>query len=210
MPKSLCIYIFSTIDRDVFSERNQYAPDDNLELKYFDNSEELIDALIERRPDLVIVDSKKLDKEHKKLMNLMEKAEVTWLDINISKNTSEIENPRRMTITDDGTITVRRKEEVSRREKLTEKEFIARIGATLSHELNNPLLAISANIEILLKNYSFLSDDIQEKLRQIEKSAERIRAVTEKFMELEDVRYRRTPVGTFINLDEILSPEPIK
>jgi signal transduction histidine kinase len=79
-------------------------------------------------------------------------------------------------------------------------------AATLSHEINNPLMAITGAVEIILKNKDELASDILEKIEQIGISAERIRQVLEKLIDADALYYRDAPGGKVINLDRILNP----
>ncbi len=91
----------------------------------------------------------------------------------------------------------------SRPEKQRDNEkikIVAETAATLSHEINNPLMVITACVESILKSHSTLSDDIIDKLRAIASSAGRIKDVTEKLIRAETLTYRDTACGRMINL----------
>jgi signal transduction histidine kinase len=88
--------------------------------------------------------------------------------------------------------------------------IIARTAATLSHEINNPLMAITGLVEILLKERQKLPGDMVEKIEQIGSAAERIRKVTEILMEADTFHYRETPSGRIIDLESLLKDEPAR
>jgi signal transduction histidine kinase len=79
-------------------------------------------------------------------------------------------------------------------------KIIAETAATLGHEINNPLMVITASIESILKSHSALPDDIIDKIRAIAYSAERIKNVTEKLTNAENLTYRETACGRMIDL----------
>jgi len=89
-------------------------------------------------------------------------------------------------------------EGLSEREKLN---LIMDTAATLSHEINNPLMAITAGVELLMKEVGQLSPQGQERLATIGKAAGRIKAVTRKLGQLDSLRYRETAGGRMISLD---------
>jgi hypothetical protein len=59
---------------------------------------------------------------------------------------------------------------------------ILEAAVTINHEINNPLTAILGNTQLLLLNKDKLAPDMLVKLSTIEKSAMRIRSVTQKLM----------------------------
>ncbi|MEW5923393.1 MAG: histidine kinase dimerization/phospho-acceptor domain-containing protein [Candidatus Zixiibacteriota bacterium] len=74
-------------------------------------------------------------------------------------------------------------------------------AATLSHEINNPLMAISANAEMLLRKRAELSPDMVEKAEAIAHAAERIRKVTHRLTDLDSLRFRETAAGRMIDFE---------
>jgi len=88
--------------------------------------------------------------------------------------------------------------------------IVAQTAATLSHEINNPLMAITGLVEILRKERQKLPGDVVEKIEQIGSAAERIRKVTEKLIEADTLHYRETPSGRIIDLDSLLKDEPAR
>ncbi len=85
-------------------------------------------------------------------------------------------------------------------------KLVAQTAATLSHEINNPLMAISGIVERLLQSESEMSPGILEKVRQIGVAAARIRSVTEQLMEIDALYLRHTAAGLMIDLDRLLRP----
>jgi signal transduction histidine kinase len=83
-------------------------------------------------------------------------------------------------------------------------EIVVQTAATLSHGINNPLMVITALVEILHKEESSLSGEVRDKIGQIGRAAERIRKVTESLTDIESLKYRDTPAGQMIDLESIL------
>ncbi len=84
----------------------------------------------------------------------------------------------------------------------TELDTVISTAATLSHEINNPLMSIAANAEMLLSRYDFLADDIVSKIRAIAGAASRIQTVVDGLSNLESLRYRNTASGRMIDIDQ--------
>jgi len=94
----------------------------------------------------------------------------------------------------------RRSRPESSRKRLSPQDILVQTVATLSHEINNPLMAITASTEILLNGNDKLPIDILEKVKQIKLAADRIQSVMEKLGEIETIHYRKTAAGRMINL----------
>jgi len=89
-------------------------------------------------------------------------------------------------------------------EKLEDPDLIETIittAATLGHEINNPLMSISANIEILLARFDYLPDEVIDKLNTVSNAALRIQEVLINLTELEMLKYRQTPSGRMIDFE---------
>ena len=87
----------------------------------------------------------------------------------------------------------------------TEKKdlhLVTETAATLCHEINNPLMAITANIEVLLKSNTDLPNKIIRKVRLIGRAADRIKVATRKLTRLDSLNYKETVAGRMINLDD--------
>ena len=70
---------------------------------------------------------------------------------------------------------------------LIDKERTAAVvetAVTVNHEINNPLTAILGNIQLLLLKHDNLDGDVRNKLKVVEKSALKIRDVTQKLLRL--------------------------
>jgi signal transduction histidine kinase len=80
--------------------------------------------------------------------------------------------------------------------------IISQTAATLAHEINNPLMTISANAEVLLRDYGYLHEDITGKIRQIIRSVDRIKNVTIRLSNLQSVRIKDTVAGKMIDLGD--------
>ncbi len=81
-------------------------------------------------------------------------------------------------------------------------DIMNQTAATLSHEINNPLMAITANIEMILSSAKSLPQGIEEKIEQISIAARRIRSVTDDLINLEDLNFRETAAGRMIQFEE--------
>jgi len=69
--------------------------------------------------------------------------------------------------------------------KIIKAEKVASIletAVTINHEINNPLTAILGNTQLILLDKDKLTKDLLAKITTIEKSALRIRQVTQKLM----------------------------
>jgi signal transduction histidine kinase len=85
-------------------------------------------------------------------------------------------------------------------------DIVIDTAATLSHEINNPLMAITGQVEMLLKNQNRLDEDVFMKIKLIGQAARRIRHVTGKLTRLDSLRFRETASGRMINFEK--SDEP--
>ncbi len=81
-------------------------------------------------------------------------------------------------------------------------EAILALVATLSHEINNPLQAISSNVEILLEQSLPNPIEIRAKLRKIGEAVARIREVLDHLMALEALRYHEVPGGRMLAFEK--------
>jgi signal transduction histidine kinase len=86
-------------------------------------------------------------------------------------------------------------------------DVLAQTVATLSHEINNPLLAITATTELLLSTAHQLPDDTLDKIRKIKEAAYRIQSVIERLSSIETINYRETAAGRMIKIDDLF-PQP--
>jgi len=84
--------------------------------------------------------------------------------------------------------------------RLSSIDILTQTVATLCHEINNPLLAITLTTEILLDEDSHLPPEAVERVKRIEMAAEKIQAVIERLREIETVHYRDTAAGKMIRL----------
>jgi len=100
----------------------------------------------------------------------------------------------------DGILRLKRKAERLDNHDLV--ETIITTAATLGHEINNPLMSISANTEMLLAKFDYLPKDVVYKLKSISNAADRIQDVLHKLTDLERLKYRRTPSGRMIDIED--------
>jgi len=76
------------------------------------------------------------------------------------------------------------------------------MAATLCHEINNPLMTITAMAEVLLSNHKELSPEIIEKISVIAASAGRIKDATHKLISLDSLKYCETAASKMILTDD--------
>lgn len=88
--------------------------------------------------------------------------------------------------------------------------LVTETAATLCHEINNPLMTITANIEVLLNGNNHLPDDVRKKVRLIGRAAYRIKAATEKLTRLDSLSYKNTIAGRMINLRDSTGSRSIR
>ncbi len=92
-------------------------------------------------------------------------------------------------VSEDVTEKVRLEEELREAEIVTERlEAVRETAVTVNHEVNNPLTTILATVQILLLSEEKLSEDMREKLKQVEKHVKRIAEVTKRLRSVEEVK----------------------
>ncbi len=79
-------------------------------------------------------------------------------------------------------------------------EAITLTASTLSHEINNPLMAILGNIELLIAETGRTDPEIRKKLEAVEISARRIRNITHQLTNVINPVIRQTPAGPLLRL----------
>jgi len=81
-------------------------------------------------------------------------------------------------------------------------------AVAVNHEINNPLTAVLGNAQLILINKDKLPDDVVSKISIIEKSALRIRQVTQKLMSIvEPITTSYTKDLDMLDIDNSLSSE---
>jgi signal transduction histidine kinase len=74
-------------------------------------------------------------------------------------------------------------------------EAVVETGATLSHEINNPLMAVLGNVQLLLRKTPALDADTIAKLTKVQDAAERIRNVTHAIVRIKKATTTPYPGG---------------
>jgi GAF domain-containing protein len=96
--------------------------------------------------------------------------------------------------------------------ELEKKQTAAQMVATLNHEINNPLAIIAGNAQFLLMTMKSSSPSIIKRLKAIDKEANTIAQITEKFRQLDSLvveDYLRGDSRKMINLDKSARTEKI-
>jgi hypothetical protein len=107
-------------------------------------------------------------------------------------------------------LTLFRSQPVSSYGNRRDLRIVAETAATLNHEINNSLMAITANVEILLRENKRLPGDFAEKVRLIGTAANWIKNSVERLTCLDTLRYRETPAGRMISIEDSLEPGSAK
>ena len=82
-------------------------------------------------------------------------------------------------------------------------ETVRRIAATLNHEINSPLMAISANVEMIGRQIGNNRSG-ESKIDDINEAIQKIRFSVARLTELDNIRLKKTPAGMMISLgDEV-------
>jgi len=200
--KRILIYSSGLNEADIADRVLPYSADSRHE--FVSNLDDLLMRLSSNEYDLIIIESK-LD-----ILRLISGIKRVQSDTGLSipllfddfSDTSTISQAKSNRPTESRKMTLKRKHEAvfAPEEKI---KTITETAATLMHEINNPLMAITANTEILLENYSHLPDDFLEKVRTISSAAARIRKVTDILVDLDMLNYRETAAGRIISLENI-------
>ena len=95
--------------------------------------------------------------------------------------------------------------------EILDKERLAAIvetAVTVNHEINNPLTAILGNVQLLLMHAENLDENTRQKLKVVEKSAFKIRDVTQRLLRITSVRSVEYVDGTnMLQLPDEETPE---
>ncbi|MDH4033222.1 MAG: hypothetical protein OEV80_05430, partial [candidate division Zixibacteria bacterium] len=92
---------------------------------------------------------------------------------------------------------------VGRKEKPTETQaqMMRTAAGTLSHEINNPLMAILGISELILKESRKHSPDVARKVTMIRQSAERIESSLKRLSNISEPSIRPTPAGAIVDIE---------
>ncbi|UCD17437.1 MAG: hypothetical protein JSV44_00565 [Candidatus Zixiibacteriota bacterium] len=192
---------------------SEYHPDDcDIQCDYAADSAEFVSDAREYPYDLVIVDgndalsrilaSIPVQSESPHETTDADSADDFGLAI-LSKFREPVRRPSRK-------LTLRRKHLNNEGYQQRDMKIVSFAAATLSHEINSPLMAITANAELLLDNYRALDSEIVSKIKIIASEASRIRKVTQKLAEINHLEFRDTITGKMINLDRSFADHPQK
>jgi signal transduction histidine kinase len=83
----------------------------------------------------------------------------------------------------------------------TQAEMMRTAAGTLSHEINNPLMAIMGISELILNDRKNHNPDIAHKITMIRKSAERIESSLKRLSEISESSLKTTPAGDIIDIN---------
>jgi hypothetical protein len=85
-----------------------------------------------------------------------------------------------------------------------ESRLINLLTATINHAVNSPLMAISANVEMILNDLSpSEKPGLKSKIAEIGLAAKKIETVLKKLRESENHRYKQTPAGFMIDVPTV-------
>jgi len=85
-------------------------------------------------------------------------------------------------------------------EKLNDPKLIRLLAATVNHEINSPLQAVSANVELLKASGDNLNVSTIDKLNNIDRATGKIRRVMHGLLELNEINYKKTAAGKMIDI----------
>ena len=83
--------------------------------------------------------------------------------------------------------------------KKKESEVIKLATRTLSHEINNPLMAILGLTELILDSKELYDDNLIEKIKKIDESAKRIQTSVHRLSNVSSPAIQKTASGMMIN-----------
>jgi signal transduction histidine kinase len=83
----------------------------------------------------------------------------------------------------------------------TQAEMMRTAAGTLSHEINNPLMAILGISELILKEGKKHNPDVARKVTMIRKSAERIESSLKRLSNISEPSIRPTPAGSIVDIE---------
>lgn len=95
-------------------------------------------------------------------------------------------------------------------ENLTEAtaEMMRTAAGTLSHEINNPLMAILGISELLLTEGKAQNPDLARKITMIRKSAERIEDSLKRLSNISEPSIKPTPSGSIVDISRDVKTSP--
>lgn len=83
----------------------------------------------------------------------------------------------------------------------TQAEMMRTAAGTLSHEINNPLMAILGISELILNEGKKHNPDVARKVTMIRKSAERIESSLKRLANISTPSIRPTPAGAIVDIE---------
>jgi len=207
------ILVFTEMDIDDINRCPSFRNNDKVIIKFTPKPQEFYDCLDTGNYSLILIDSEnRLSPDN--LLNLIHQSIKKRIPIVISNLQTEICDEI-IKNNDDGkssrkSLTLYRKWPEPEPTEKKNLQLITETTATLCHEINNPLMTISANIEVLLDKNTHLSDDVIRKIRLIDHAAERIKDATDKLIQLDSIYYKETIAGRMINLDNSNKSRKVK
>jgi signal transduction histidine kinase len=177
--------------------------DRKIDLRLISNLKIIEDYLENRICSHVFIDSDFNLSPHdiKDIIDRANDKSIPVIFIGMSENSSRFR--ARARLSENKSLTFSRKQPESAADEKENLQLVAETAATLCHEINNPLMTITANIEILLKRNNGLPDVIRKKMSLIGLAANRIKAATEKLIDLDSLSYNETVAGRMINIRNV-------
>ena len=195
------VLLFSRKDIGLIEKWRSAKKDRDTDYIYASSPDAIYSLMAEHRFDLLIFDVDESPSQAE-LLDIVRHASRSGLPVIVTHLQTEIPPHLLKTAETDGwlhrKLVLQKKRPEMTSEYKERLDIVSRTAATLSHEINNPLLAITANVEMLLKNGTALDDDMLGKIRVIEMAADRIRKVTERLIDIDSISFRNTAAGKMI------------
>jgi len=201
-PVQILIFSQTDIDNRILDEVEIFEK--QFRHKYFNDGEQFISALSSIKYDLVV-------------MNIGH-SEYSWGFVNLARKKCRRNVPI-ILLDQFGQLPEDRNENTVGKRKKAGKITLVRaaenrtavrdntdaaiaMAATLCHEINNPLMAISAITEVLQEKCRHLPADITEKIGNIAEATRRIQKVTRKLIGMDSIKYRETSGDRMVAFDD--------
>jgi len=199
------ILIYSTAQFDLTGLESIFDNTADLDIIVARDFDDFSHQLNERTCDFIIIDydGRMPESRLTSAVNIASRKNITAIITNLRKNNSgDDEIPSSAEFNFNRKLTLHKGGEEASINPQEKIELVNQTAATLSHEINTPLMVIAANVEVLLKNNEIIKPDIMGKIKTIGSAAERIRTVTDKLSDIKSLHFRETAAGRMLVIDE--------